>query len=183
LFSYKNLVQTRLTFKGKPFRAAAAEAVKHGPPEIHPETSPPASPLGKPLIQQHVERFGIRAGEIRHQAAMAAYYMGMGRYVAVKPLLPINNTQRNHQSFLLEKIDIPIYRTQRKIGDRRFQPVIHPLSAGVRQSGLDNFQNGVPLFAAFSLDIVHILIIITIIIKVNQFLSSGQGKYRLSGYR
>jgi hypothetical protein len=102
---------------------------------------------------------------------MAAYYMGMGPDVAVKPFFPINNTQRNHQPFLLEKIDIPVYRTQRKIGDRRFQPVIHPLSAGVRQGGLDNFQNGVPLFAAFSLDTVHTLIIITIIINVKRFLS------------
>jgi hypothetical protein len=162
------LIQTRLIFKGKLFRAATTDAIKYGPPEIHLETSAPASPLGKSLIQKDVECFGIRAGEIRHPAAIAAYHMGMRCYIAVKPFLPINNPQGNHQPFLLKKIDVPVYRTQGKIGDRRFKLVIYPLSAGMGHRGPDNFQNGIPFFAVLPLDIIHISIIITIIIIVKK---------------
>jgi hypothetical protein len=158
-------VHTPAFFKGIPFRARAAEAVKNGPAEIHAETLPPDPVPGghKPLIQKGGESFGIRAGEIRHPAAAAAHEMRMGFYVPVKPFLPVHNTQGNHQPFLPEEADVPVYRTQGKAGDNRFKLIIHPLGSWVGQGGPDHLQNGVPFFAVFPLGDAHILIIITII--------------------
>jgi hypothetical protein len=102
--------------------------------------------------------------------------MGMGRDVAVKPFFAVHHPQGHHQPFLPEKNKIPVYRPQRKIGDRRFKLIIHPLGAGMGHRGPDDFQNGVPFFAVLPLDKVHILIIITILIIVKDFLrKEGKG--------
>jgi hypothetical protein len=166
-FSYKNLVHPPVYFKGALFRTEAAQAVKNGPTEIHMEALPaapaPVRGFHKPLIQEGVEGFYFRTGEIHHPAAMAAHQMGMGLYVPIKPFLPINNPKGNHKPFLPEEVDIPVYRTQGKVGNHRFELFIHPLGAGMGQGGPDHLQNGIPFFAMFSFNTVHILIIITII--------------------
>jgi hypothetical protein len=165
-------VQILPVFKGKPFNTPPAGAVKNGPPEIHPEALPPGpSPEDFiPHCRKTVKGFGIRAGEIRHPAAKTACHMGMGLDVAVKPFFPVHHPQGNYQPFLSEKNKVPVYRPQRKIGDRRFKLIIDPLGTGMGYRGPDNFQNGVPFFAMLPLDKLHILIIITIIIIVKRFL-------------
>jgi kynurenine formamidase len=87
-------------FKGILFRTGTAKAVKNSPTEIHTKkvpVSPTPLPEGqKFLIQKGFKCFGVRAGEIRHPAAMAAHQMGMGFYVAVKPFLAVNDAKGGH---------------------------------------------------------------------------------------
>jgi hypothetical protein len=152
-------------FKGILFRTGTAKAVKNSPTEIHVKTLPavPVRGFHKPLIQEGIEGFDFRTGEIHHPSAMTAQQMGMGLYLPVKPFFPINNPKGNYEPFLPEEVDIPVYRTQGKVGDHRFELFIHPLGAGMGQGGADHLQNGIPFFAMFPFNAVHILIIITII--------------------
>jgi hypothetical protein len=53
-------------------------------------------------------------------AAAAAYKMGMRLHPAVEPLLPLNNPDGYYQTFLPEKIDVPVHCGQRKTRDIRF---------------------------------------------------------------
>jgi hypothetical protein len=64
--------------------------------------------------------------------------MGMGFYVAVKPFLAVDHPKGNHEAFLLKKVDIPVHRTQGKVGDHWFKLLIHPLGPGMGYSGTDS---------------------------------------------
>jgi hypothetical protein len=95
----------------------------------------------------------FRAGEIDHFTAAAAHQMGMGRYNSVKPFLPVHHSHGYDHSFLPENVDIPVDRSQRQVRDKRFEPLINPLGAGVAFCGPDDPQNGIPLAAVFSFPI------------------------------
>jgi hypothetical protein len=90
------------------------------------------------FLRQGGEQLRIRGGKIHYPAATAAYQMGVGAYIAVKTFFPVYHPQGYHGTFFPEKIDVPVYRTQGKIGNPQLKLIVYPLRPGMGFGGLDD---------------------------------------------
>jgi hypothetical protein len=97
--------------------------------------------------------------------------MGVGLHPAVEPLLPLDRPQGNGLPLFPEFPEVPVYRSQGKLRDPGFEPLIDPLGPRVASNGPDEGKDGLTLPAVFSFGPsgIHIIIIIITITIVKTF--------------
>jgi hypothetical protein len=64
--------------------------------------------------------------------------MGVGMYPAIEPLLSGDYPQGRHRPLPPEEGDVPVYRSQGKIGNRGLKLMVDPLSSGMGIGGSED---------------------------------------------